>query len=72
MCCDKSVWTFQNTLMVKETVFGPGSVVGIVTGYALGSPWIEYRWERDFRHLSRPVLGPIQTPVEWVLGLSQG
>ena len=27
---------------------------------------------RDFRHLSRPALGPIQPPVKWVLGLSRG
>jgi hypothetical protein len=37
---------------------GPGSVVGIATGYGLDSPGIQSRRGRDFSHLSRPVLGP--------------
>jgi len=37
---------------------GPGSVVGIATGYGLDGPGIESRWERGFSHLSTPVLGP--------------
>ena len=51
---------------------GSGSVVGIATGYGLDGPGIESRWRRDFPHLSRPVLGPIQPPVQWVPGLSRG
>jgi hypothetical protein len=39
---------------------GPGSVVGIATGYGLDGPGIESRWGRDFPHLSRPALGPTQ------------
>jgi len=51
---------------------GPGSVVGIVTGYGLDGLGIESRWGRHFLHLSRPTLGPTQPPVQWVSGLSRG
>ena len=54
------------------TIRGPGSVVGIAIGYGLEIPGIESRWGRDFPHLSRPALGHIQPPVQWVLGLSRG
>ena len=51
---------------------GPGSSVGTATGYGLDSLGIESRWGRDFPHLSRPVPGATQTPVQWVPGLSWG
>ena len=41
----------------------PSSVVGIATGYELDGLVIETRWGRDFPHLSRPALEPIQPPV---------
>jgi hypothetical protein len=50
----------------------PGSSVGIATGYGLNGPGIESRWGCDFSHTFRPVLGPTQPLVQWVLGLSRG
>jgi hypothetical protein len=37
---------------------GPGSSVGIATGYGVNGPGIESPWELDFPHLCRPALGP--------------
>ena len=51
---------------------GPGSSVGIETGYRLDRLGIEYRWGRDLPHLSRPALWPTQPPVQWVHGLFRG
>jgi len=34
-------------------------------------PGIECRWGRDDPHLSRPVLGPTQPPIQWAPGLSR-
>ena len=42
---------------------GPGSSVGIATGYGLDGPGIESWWGG---------LGPTQPPVQWVPGPSQG
>ena len=50
------------------TFSGPGSSVGIATGYGLEGPGIESRWGREFPHLSRPALGLNQPPVQWVPG----
>ena len=38
----------------------------------LDGPEIESRWGRDFPHMSRPSLGPIQPPVKSIPGPSQG
>ena len=45
---------------------GPGSLVGIATGYGLDDPGIDSRWGRDF---SAPVqTGPGAHPVSCTMG----
>jgi len=51
-------------------VSGPGSSVGTATGYGMDGPGIEFRWRRDFPHLSRPALGPTQPRVQRIGALS--
>ena len=50
---------------------GPGSSVGIATDYGLDGLGSNPGGDEIFR-TSRPVLGPTQPPVKWVLGLSRG
>ena len=50
---------------------GPGSVVGIATGYGLDGPGIEFQWGTRFSTPSIPALGPTQPPVQWVPVLSR-
>jgi hypothetical protein len=51
---------------------GRDSAVGIATRCRLDGPGIECRWGRDFRHTSRPALGPTRRLLKWVPGLSRG
>jgi len=44
---------------------GPGSVVGIATGYGLDGTGKESQWGRNFPHLSRPALGPPSFMYNW-------
>jgi len=67
-----SVAVFYIHTTIFRRVLQSDGVVGIATGYGLDGPGIGSRWGRDFPHLSQPVLGPTQPPVQWVLGLSQG
>ena len=50
---------------------GPGSSVGIATDYGLDGPESNPGGDEIFRP-SRPALGPTQSPVQWVPGLSLG
>jgi len=50
---------------------GPGSSVGIATGYGLDGPGSNPGGSEIFRP-SRPALGPIQPPVKWVPGVAWG
>jgi hypothetical protein len=66
VCITKHMTLFQITnhdnfliiLHLNNVICGPGSSVGIATGYGLDSPGIESRLVRDFPHLSDRPWGP--------------
>jgi len=50
---------------------GPGSSVGIATGYGLDGPEIESRWGRDFPHSASYTMGTVSFPgVKSVRGVT--
>jgi hypothetical protein len=56
----------QNLGALFSSTGGPGSSVGVATGYGLDGLGIKSRLGRDIPHLSRPALGSTQPPVQWV------
>jgi hypothetical protein len=59
-------------LLYNVRSVGRDSSVGIATGYVLDGLGIEFRWRRDFPHLSRPALETTQPPVQCVPSLFRG
>ena len=51
---------------------GRDSAVGIATPYGLEGPVMESRWGRVISHSTTSALEPIQSPIQWVPGLSRG
>jgi hypothetical protein len=61
------VWDLCTPGSDHTNIVGQDSSLGTETHYRLDGPGIESRWGRHFPHPSRPVLGPAQPPVQWVL-----
>jgi len=57
----------KNYTEYRDTL-GRVSSFGIATRYGLDGPGMESWLERDFPRLARPVLGPSQSPIQWVTG----
>ena len=70
--CDETTVRFYDFLILPLIIVGRDSSVVIATPYVLDDPGIESRWRRDFPHPSRSVLGPIQSPIQWVPSLFVG
>ena len=58
-------------LLLLQLHCGPGSSVGIATDYGLDGPGSNPGGDEIFCP-SRPALGPTQSPVKWLSGLSRG
>jgi hypothetical protein len=58
--------------VVFKALCGPGSLVGIATGYVLDGPGIESRWDEIFRTCPDRPWGPPSLLLQQVLGLSRG
>jgi hypothetical protein len=59
----------------RQYISEPGSSVSVVSGYGLDDQAIEVRSPAEMKgffpvaSVSRPALGPTQTPVQWVPGV---
>ena len=69
--CRLSGVSYAHFTSLNTSRCGPGSSVDIVTDYGLDGPGSNSGGDEIFRP-SRPVLGPTQPPVKWVLGLYRG
>ena len=65
--------------LIKQSMCMCCSAVGIATHYELDGPGIQFRWKRNFPHLSGPFLVTTQPPVkkgtefyQWVKGPRRG
>jgi len=63
---------FVTLLRYVTVMVGQDSVVSIATRDGLDSSGIGSRLERNFPHPSRPALGPMQPPMQWVPSHSWG
>jgi len=70
-CLWGQIQNFAILVEYKETEYGPGSSVGIVTDHRLDGPGSNPGGYEIFRP-SRPALVSTQSPVKWVSGLSRG
>jgi hypothetical protein len=65
-------FTYQILCSFTSVVCGPGSLVGIATGYGLDGSGIKFRWGQEFSQLSRTAFVSNQLPVQWVPCLDGG
>ena len=72
LCVKNKTGILTSIARTKEEYRGPGSIVGIATGYGLDGPWIETRCGARFSAPVQTDPGAHQPPVQWVPGLSRG